>query len=104
MVVVDNHTLTIGVRKNETIDGDWAIFDDFTLTYYGNGDDAYQLWDNNVTTGLSEEIPHTVNMMQNTQAPSYYTLDGKSVKVPRQRGLYLQKDANGFVRKFLHDE
>ena len=41
---VEDGTLTIGVRKDVTIGGDWTLFDDFSLTYYGNGADAYQKW------------------------------------------------------------
>jgi len=41
--VGEDGELKIGVRKDQTISGDWSIFDDFALTYYGNGDDAYQL-------------------------------------------------------------
>ena len=41
--VVDE-SLTIGVRKNATVYGDWSVFDDFTLTYYGQGADAYQMY------------------------------------------------------------
>lgn len=43
-VGIDNHTLTFGVQKRQTIDKDWCIFDDFTLTYYGNLPQAYKLW------------------------------------------------------------
>lgn len=41
---VDDHTLTLGVKKSQTLDGDWCMFDDFTLTYYGNQTDAYKTW------------------------------------------------------------
>ena len=37
-------TPVIGVKKSSTVDADWSIFDNFTLTYYGNGEDAYQYW------------------------------------------------------------
>ena len=36
--------LTIGVKKSTHIDGDWSLFDDFSLTYYGNGADACNLY------------------------------------------------------------
>ncbi|MCK8622292.1 CotH kinase family protein [Prevotella sp. E13-27] len=38
--VDDSGELIIGVRKDYTNDSDWSIFDDFSLTYYGNGKDA----------------------------------------------------------------
>lgn len=34
-VVVTNGTLKIGLKKNSHIDGDWTIFDNFSLEYYG---------------------------------------------------------------------
>lgn len=43
MALVNDGNLKVGVRKSITIGGDWSIFDDFSLTFYGNGDDAYQL-------------------------------------------------------------
>lgn len=41
---VDNHTLTFGVRKQQSAGTDWCVFDDFTLLYYGNQPDAYRQW------------------------------------------------------------
>ena len=42
-IAVTDGNLKIGVRKDKTISGDWSIFDDFSLTYYGNSDEAYKL-------------------------------------------------------------
>lgn len=53
-VAVDNHQLTIGVKKRATLDSDWACFDDFQLTYFGSKEDAYKRW--------TRELP---NMHQN---------------------------------------
>lgn len=44
LIIVSNGNLRVGVRKNTTTGGDWSIFDDFSLTFYGNGDDAYKLF------------------------------------------------------------
>ena len=38
--------LRIGVRNDTNTD--WSIFDDFQLFYYGDGEDAYQLWGSKV--------------------------------------------------------
>ena len=44
-VGVTNHKLTIGVRKTgQSESADWCVFDDFTLTYYGNQPEAYRQW------------------------------------------------------------
>lgn len=38
-------SLTIGVDKSSILlEGDWSVFDDFSLTYYGTGDDAARIW------------------------------------------------------------
>ena len=47
LAMVDNW-LTLGVKKDEVISDDWCLFDDFTLTYYGNGADAYQMYLNHM--------------------------------------------------------
>ena len=35
---------TIGMRKDAVITNDWVLLDNWSLTYYGNGTDAYQAW------------------------------------------------------------
>lgn len=41
---VDDHTLTFGVKKQQMAGTDWCVFDDFTLTYYGNKPESYRQW------------------------------------------------------------
>lgn len=43
VAVDESGELTIGVKKTTQIGGDWSFFDDFSLTFYGAGADAYQL-------------------------------------------------------------
>ena len=62
LVVVANEQLKIGVRKDKTINGDWSIFDDFSLTYYGNGSDAYEL----AAKSISATLPDYSNLDENT--------------------------------------
>ena len=50
-------SLRIGVRKDVTISGDWSMFDDFSLTYYGDGDDAYVLLMESVGNNAKEYDP-----------------------------------------------
>ena len=55
MTAVDEDgSLTFGVKKEQTIDGDWSIFDDFSLTYYGAGADAYKLYLDEVLKNYSD--------------------------------------------------
>ena len=44
MFGVTEGSAKIGVYKTVTITGDWSIFDNFAITYYGGAADAYQLW------------------------------------------------------------
>lgn len=52
MFAVSEGTAVIGVRKDVTAGGDWSIFNNFGLTYYGNGEDAYQLWNDDIIKNL----------------------------------------------------
>lgn len=46
-------TLRIGVKKEVQIDTDWTIVDNFALTYYGNGADAWTLLINDTKNNQS---------------------------------------------------
>ena len=67
IIAVSDGTLKIGVRKDVTIGGDWSIFDDFALTYYGNGDDAYQL----ILDGAIANLKDYSNMGETVYTQSY---------------------------------
>lgn len=41
--VEDNKT-RIGLAKKVTLDGDWTLWDNWTLTYYGSKEDAFKVW------------------------------------------------------------
>lgn len=63
--------MTIGMRKenSETPDGNWVLYDNWGLKYYGNGADAYTLWLNEVKKSapdystLSSDVLVTVGMV-----------------------------------------
>lgn len=44
MFPVTEGSAKIGVKKTVKNGTDWSIFDNFKIKYYGNGADAYQLW------------------------------------------------------------
>lgn len=44
MFAVSDGKAKIGVKKDIQLTYDWVIVDNFGLTYYGGGADAYQLW------------------------------------------------------------
>ena len=54
VAIAEGDTLTIGVKKSQGTDGDWSIFDDFSLTYYGNAADAFQMYLDEVLKNYGE--------------------------------------------------
>ena len=66
VVVVSDGNLKVGVRKSTSTSNDWSIFDDFSLKYYGNGDDAYQLYLQDALSNLVE-----INVGDNLVTQSY---------------------------------
>lgn len=50
--------IRVGVMKNKAVTGsDWALFDNFQLTFYGNAPEAYQYWiDNTDKVDYSEAV------------------------------------------------
>lgn len=40
----EDGALRIGLKKNVEVGNDWTLFDNWKLTYYGNGADAYSMW------------------------------------------------------------
>jgi hypothetical protein len=54
VVVGESDELTIGVKKENLISGDWSMFDDFSLTYYGAGSDAAKLFLDETMKNYSE--------------------------------------------------
>lgn len=55
-------SLTIGVDKSSFyIDADWSVFDDFSLTYYGTGDDAARVWRNQVLSEHDTDAEYRVS-------------------------------------------
>ena len=56
-VMAETDSLRIGVRKSSSVDGDWSIFDDFSLTYYGKGADACSLYLEEALKNFSDYTP-----------------------------------------------
>ena len=69
VIIVSNEQLKIGVRKDKTNNEDWSIFDDFSLTYFGNGADAYELAKTDIVatlpdySNLDESVIYTQSVM-----------------------------------------
>ena len=67
---VDNHTLTFGMEKQQTIGADWCIFDDFTLTYYGNQPESYRQW---LTEMKKKKLSYASVTVSNCYSDAYNT-------------------------------
>ena len=97
---VEDGTLTLGVRKDVTIGGDWTIFDDFSLTYYGNGADAYQMWfdvalpELDIYTGVELPKNHTAKYVEDYTS-TFAKLNGQKVSNREETMVAIQdaKDA-----------
>ncbi len=89
--VGEDGKLRIGVKKDVTISSDWAIFDNFTLTYYG----ANSSKEPTGGVSIASVAPAA------TAAPAaIYTITGAKVAT-LQKGINIVKGADGSVRKVL---
>ena len=66
-VAVSDGNMRVGVKKDVQITDDWSIFDDFTLVYYGNSDEAYKL----ILDGAIANLPD-LNLGDAVYTTSYY--------------------------------
>jgi len=56
VAVDETGELTIGVKKTQQIGGDWSLFDDFSLAFYGSGADACQGFINEAMNNFSDYV------------------------------------------------
>ena len=56
VAVDETGELTIGVKKTQQIGGDWSLFDDFSLAFYGSGADACQGFINEAMKNFSDYV------------------------------------------------
>ncbi|MCR4957652.1 MAG: LamG domain-containing protein, partial [Prevotella sp.] len=79
--------LTIGVKKPTSIGGDWSMFDDFSLTFFGNGADAWKLfledgWNYEELELDEDEVLFTASYLEAYNAIA--TQDLSSLNTPEQ--------------------
>lgn len=43
----------IGLKNSKSVSGNWVLFDNWSLTYYGKGAAAYQMWSDNAMSSYS---------------------------------------------------
>ncbi len=74
LVATTDGTLTIGLEKKTTIGGDWTLFDNWKLTYYGNKPEAYALWMSSVLKDFEgdaepgEDVVYTYSALDDYKA------------------------------------
>lgn len=73
-VVDESGELTIGVKKSEQIGGDWSMFDDFSLTFYGSGADAVKLFANEAWTYEPMELDEEEVLFTESYLTAYNNL------------------------------
>ncbi len=57
VAVGEEGELTLGVKKSSMTDADWSMFDDFSLTFYGQGADACNLYLAEALKNFSDYTP-----------------------------------------------
>lgn len=73
----------IGVKKDVNIGADWTLVDDFTLTYYGQGADAYTLWNEGIKNSFKD---YSVLEEQGVTVTSSYIEAYDAVKATIEQG------------------
>ena len=78
--------LTIGVTKDKQVDADWAVFDNFRLTYFGK----------QVSQGTITGIDAIKNNV--VEDGKIYKLQGMEVKRPLKSGIYIRNGKKFIVK------
>lgn len=76
---VKDGSLTLGMFKAQKTQYDWLLVDDFTLTYYGAGADAYQKWSDEMLASYNAWLPGQGVLLTTTYLDAFKaTLTGKT--------------------------
>ncbi|MBP5478287.1 MAG: hypothetical protein J6Y15_02860, partial [Bacteroidaceae bacterium] len=79
-VVGEDGKLTFGVKKTTQIGNDWSIFDNFSLTYFGeNIPDAIEALNNDVMEGTIYNLQGC--RLSDITSSGIYVINGKKVRV-----------------------
>ncbi len=90
--VKEGETLRIGVKKDgEVLSQSWAIFDDFTLTYFGT---------NSSLTPSDDPVGISVPSVSESSINGIYTIDGRRQNNLRP-GMNIIRMSDGSVRKIF---
>ena len=73
-------SVQLGIRKADGVTNDWCPFDDFSLIYWGDGDE-------NAPTAVDDVISENAAIVLATE---WYTIDGMRVAEPKKGGIYIR--------------
>ena len=93
VTVGNDGILTIGIKKTSTINGDWTIFDNWTLLYNPSMNNSRMRSEDATYIDMAEESVDRVTVIT-------YTLDGMSQPTPR-KGINIMRMSDGTVRKIV---
>ena len=95
-IAVDNGELAIGLKKNDSNpNGNWTMFDNFTLSYFGTAPEAYQMC---LTKGMPAKVEYTANEVSMSYIDPYYaaynmTATDKASLSAAMKAIYDANDA-----------
>lgn len=96
-------SVTIGVRKRETIDNDFSMVGEWQLYYYGKGNyiaQIEQIWEDE-EIAKEEALAINADELVGVAKPvAYYTLSGTPLAAP-QKGVNIVKMDNGMTLKMV---
>ena len=78
--VKEGGSVQLGIRKADGVTNDWCPFDDFSLIYWGDGDE-------NAPTAVDDVISENAAIVLATE---WYTIDGMRVAEPKKGGIYIR--------------
>ena len=98
-VAVDNGELTFGLKKNDSSPaGNWTLFDNFTLSYFGTAPEAYQMA---LTKGMPAKTEYSTANVSKQYIDAYdaaYTLTATD-KASFSAAVKAVADANDTIAK-----
>ena len=68
---VADSTATIGLKNSTSVGSNWVLYDNWTLTYYGLGADAYQAWLDDAASQYTERTVAEGTVYTESYLPAY---------------------------------
>lgn len=85
--------VTIGMKNSSSVGSNWVLYDNWSLTYYGKGADAYQAWLDDAASAYTEAtVPDTV-VYTEAYLPAYNELVAAEKKASTKEEVEAQLKA-----------